>query len=144
MKELEEGTTLTLDFSKIAEKCRDSIPVAVQHADTQEMILAFLASSESEGDAKVFRRNWAKQKIYEVDPLVCPKCKGSMRIISSIEDPSVIRAILKHLGIWLVRSRPPPKIHDPPVCMHSTGRPTILMDDVCCQLPIHAQIHHLI
>jgi hypothetical protein len=30
-----------------------------------------------------------------------------MRIISSIEDPSVIRAILKHLGIWLVRSRPP-------------------------------------
>ena len=46
-----------------------------------------------------------------------------MRVISSIEDPSVIRAILKHLGIWLVRSRPPPKIHDPPVCLHSTGTP---------------------
>ena len=38
------------------------------------------------------------QKIYEVDPLVCPKCKGSMRVISSIEDPSVIRAILALLG----------------------------------------------
>ena len=38
-----------------------------------------------------------------------------MRIISSIEDPSVIRDILKHLGLWLVRSRPPPKIHDPPI-----------------------------
>jgi hypothetical protein len=38
-----------------------------------------------------------------------------MRIISSIEDPSVIRDILKHLGLWLVRSRPPPKIHGPPV-----------------------------
>ncbi|MFH0960898.1 MAG: hypothetical protein V1897_19610, partial [Pseudomonadota bacterium] len=39
-----------------------------------------------------FRRNWARliQKIYEVDPLVCPKCKGAMRI-SSIEDPSVFR-----------------------------------------------------
>jgi hypothetical protein len=37
-----------------------------------------------------------------------------MRIISSIEDPSVIRDILKHLGIWLVRYRPPPKIHAPP------------------------------
>jgi hypothetical protein len=36
-----------------------------------------------------------------------------MRIISFIEDPSVIRDILKHLGLWLVRSRPPPKIHDP-------------------------------
>jgi predicted Zn-dependent peptidase len=38
-----------------------------------------------------------------------------MRVIGSIEDPSVIRAILEHLGLWLVRSRPPPKIHDPPV-----------------------------
>lgn len=27
---------------------------------------------------------------------------------------SVIRDILKHLGLWLVRSRPPPKIHDSP------------------------------
>jgi hypothetical protein len=33
-----------------------------------------------------------------------------MRIISFIEDPSVIRAILSHLGLWLVRARPPPKI----------------------------------
>jgi hypothetical protein len=49
-----------------------------------------------------------------VDPLVCPKCQGTMRIISFIEDAQVIRDILKHLGIWLVRSRPPPKIHDPP------------------------------
>jgi len=42
MKELEEGAALTLDFAKIAkiaEKCRDSIPVAVQHADTREVIL---------------------------------------------------------------------------------------------------------
>jgi hypothetical protein len=34
-----------------------------------------------------------------------------MRIISSIEDPSVIRDILIHLGLWLIRARPPPKIH---------------------------------
>jgi len=27
----------------------------------------------------------------------------------------VIRAILEHLGLWRVRSRPPPKIHDPPI-----------------------------
>ena len=38
-----------------------------------------------------------------------------MRIVGSIEDPSVIRAIPDHLGIWLVRSRPPPKIHNPPI-----------------------------
>ncbi|MEW6333412.1 MAG: transposase [Thermodesulfobacteriota bacterium] len=72
------------------------------------------------GDEKTFRRNGARliQKIYGVDPLVCPKCRGVMRVISSIEDPSVIRAILDHLGIWLVRSRPPPKIRDTPVCLN--------------------------
>ena len=41
-KELEEGTVLMLDFAKIAkiaETCKDAIPVAVQHADTREVIL---------------------------------------------------------------------------------------------------------
>jgi len=56
------------------------------------------------------RKSWAKliQKIYEVDPLVCPKCQGTMRVISAIDDRQVIRAILEHLGLWLVRSRPLP------------------------------------
>jgi hypothetical protein len=60
-----------------------------------------------------------------------------MRIIS-IEDPSVIRAILEHLRLWLVRARPPPKIHAPSVCMHSTGRTAApyTMDDVS-QLPLN-------
>jgi len=46
-------------------------------------------------NSKAFRKNWARliQKIYEVDPLVCPKCQGTMRIISFIEDRSVIRGI---------------------------------------------------
>ena len=42
MKELEEGACLTLDFAKIAkitENCKECIPVAVQHADTHEIIL---------------------------------------------------------------------------------------------------------
>ncbi|MCL1887972.1 MAG: phosphoribosyl-AMP cyclohydrolase [Kiritimatiellaeota bacterium] len=42
MNKLEEGTELTLDFAKIAKvaaKCPDVIPVAVQNADTREVIL---------------------------------------------------------------------------------------------------------
>lgn len=42
MKELEEGNQLALDFAKIAkiaDKCKDVIPVAVQNADTKEIIL---------------------------------------------------------------------------------------------------------
>ncbi len=42
MKELEEGTTLQLDFDKLAKAvaaCPTVIPVAVQNADTGEVIL---------------------------------------------------------------------------------------------------------
>jgi hypothetical protein len=47
--------------------------------------------------------------------MICPKCQGIMRIIRFIEDRQIIRAILDHLGIWLVRARPPSKILDPPI-----------------------------
>ncbi|MEW6667000.1 MAG: transposase [Thermodesulfobacteriota bacterium] len=67
---------------------------------------------ESEESSKGYRKNWARliQKIYEVDPLTCPKCQGLMRVISFIEDPQVIRKILKHLGLWEVKPRPPPRM----------------------------------
>lgn len=42
MSDLEETTELKLDFAKIAkiaENCKDVIPVAVQNADTKEVIL---------------------------------------------------------------------------------------------------------
>jgi hypothetical protein len=44
-----------------------------------------------------------------------------MRIISSIEDTSVIRDILNHLGLWLVKARPPPKAHAPPIREYATA-----------------------
>ncbi len=49
------------------------------------------------------------QKIYEVDPLTCPKCQGMIWIISIIEDQEVIDKILGHLGLWKNNQRPPPK-----------------------------------
>jgi len=70
---------------------------------------------ESEGSTKEYRKNWAKliQKIYEVDPLTCPKCSGKMKVISLIEDEEVIKKILKHLGLWEIKARPPPKATGP-------------------------------
>ena len=55
------------------------------------------------------------QKIYEVDPLTCPKCSGKMKVISVIEDEKVIKKILKHLGLWEIKARPPPKANSPPM-----------------------------
>ena len=64
-----------------------------------------------EDDYKGTNKSWAKliKKIYEVDPLICPKCKGQMRIIAFIEDYKVARKILDYLGIdeFKKRDRPP-------------------------------------
>jgi len=57
-------------------------------------------------------KNQAKliEKIYEVDPLACPKCQGPMRVISFIEDQHVIEKILTHLCLWEVEPGPPPRM----------------------------------
>jgi len=51
-------------------------------------------------------------KIYETDPLICPRCGGDMRIIAPVEDYKVVKKILDYLKIYeSQRKRPPPKIH---------------------------------
>ena len=60
------------------------------------------------------------RKVYETDPLTCPKCQGEMwfdtpttlrrpewRIISFIDQPDVIKKILQHLGLWEESHAPP-------------------------------------
>jgi hypothetical protein len=37
-----------------------------------------------------------------------------MKIISFIEDEEVMEKILKHLGLWDLKARPPPKAKTPP------------------------------
>jgi len=51
------------------------------------------------------KSTWARliRKVYEADPLVCPVCKGPMRVIALIDDADVIRRILIRLGRWAPR-----------------------------------------
>ena len=50
---------------------------------------------EPEPSAEGFGKNsaWARfiQKVYEVDPLECPRRSARMRVISFIADPAVVR-----------------------------------------------------
>ncbi len=71
---------------------------------------------------------WAAliRKIYEVDPLVCPKCGGEMKILAFIDDVAVIRKILDHLGLSLSSGTDPPHSHSPPPTL--TTEP--FMDDL--------------
>jgi len=68
-----------------------------------------LVTVESDISRKKFRKNWARliQKIYNVDPLLCPKCGSEMRIISFIEDDATIKKILMHLDLWNMNHDPP-------------------------------------
>jgi hypothetical protein len=52
--------------------------------------------------SKEIKKRWSYliRKVYETDPLICPKCQGEMRIISFIDQPYVIKKILHHLGRW--------------------------------------------
>jgi hypothetical protein len=50
----------------------------------------------------VLSKTWREliKKVWEVDPLTCPRYGSEMKIISLIQDPDVIRRILEHLGFW--------------------------------------------
>ena len=45
-------------------------------------------------------RSWREliKKVWEVDPLLCPKCHHEMRIVSLINDAQIIERILRHVG----------------------------------------------
>ena len=46
-------------------------------------------------EAARVRSTWARliHKVYEVDPLECPRCKGPMRVIALIDDEAVIPSL---------------------------------------------------
>ncbi len=81
-----------------------------------------------------FRKNWARliQKIYQVDPLLCPKCHGAMKVIGFIEDDAVIEKILRHLGLWETRGHDPPKSGDQ---LPATHERELTYDGTYSQLP---------
>jgi hypothetical protein len=66
-------------------------------------------SQEPETEAasnKASRLSWARliQKIYEVDPLICPQCGHEMRVMAIITEPHEVQKILE----CLQRNHAPP------------------------------------
>jgi len=49
---------------------------------------------------------WIK-RIYNVDPLLCPKCQCQMKIVAFLHDPKEISAIAKNREIQMYRAPPP-------------------------------------
>jgi hypothetical protein len=55
-------------------------------------------------------------RAFALDVLACPRCGGRLRLIATVHDPGVVRAILAHLGLAPApdppdRPRPSPENH---------------------------------
>lgn len=59
-------------------------------------------------------------RVWHADPLLCPVCQHPMRVIAVIDDPGVVKKILRHLGAW----------HDPP-----SGQPSHCAPGLCTYEP---------
>ena len=66
-------------------------------------------------DRAALRRRWAEliRRVYEVDPLVCPRGGGEMRVVGFITEPALIQRILNHLRKREKLSRSPPLTPQP-------------------------------
>ncbi|MDI9430747.1 MAG: transposase [Planctomycetota bacterium] len=92
-----------------------------------------IASSEASEVATPSRSSQTKamliKRVYEIDPLCCPKRQGEMKVIAFIKPPQadVIEKILRHCGLWH-SSRAPPAISSTtdtarrPPASHASGR----------------------
>jgi hypothetical protein len=48
------------------------------------------------------------RKVYEVNPMVCPRCGGAMRVVAFLTEHAAVARIIDHLKLTFVAERPPP------------------------------------
>jgi ribosomal protein S27E len=64
-------------------------------------------------------KGWAEmiRKVYEVDPLICPRCGGRMRVIAFLTEYAVVDRIIRHLELTVAAEKPPPSHVFEPVAL---------------------------
>ena len=93
--------------AKAAEEAKAQQPGGIEAVTTDESDTPY---------RKLCRMRWSAliKRVYEVDPLCCPKCGGTMAIVSFIEQEDqadVIERILKHCRLWDdYPARAPPQV----------------------------------
>ena len=60
--------------------------------------------------APASRACWARliRKVFEVDPLICARCGGEMKVIAVLTAPKVVDRIVRHLQEKAESERAPP------------------------------------
>jgi len=88
------------DMPWVSERAPDGWKATHQHLTAAEDLgYEPLPDVDEEVGVDARKRAWARllAKVFEVDPLVCPKCGAEMKVIAIIEDTAEINRILRHL-----------------------------------------------
>jgi hypothetical protein len=105
-----KGQVLQRYYGWYSSRQRGKRRSAADHDEEQPIVTA-----DPEPDAvREAKRRWAEllRRIFEVDPLACPRCGETMRIVAFITEPNTIDRILEHLrrtGASRRRQRAPPR-----------------------------------
>jgi len=46
-------------------------------------------------------------KVYEVDPMICPECGSEMKVVAFITDYQAVDRIIDHLKLQFIAEKPP-------------------------------------
>ena len=70
----------------------------------------FLLRMAEQEEKCIPSKGWAEmiRKVYEIDPMICPKCGGLMKVVAFITDYRAVDRIIDHLKLRLVAEKPPP------------------------------------
>jgi len=84
--------------------------VLAPNAKLRKQVVAYGRETDSEPEnednqdkeeSKPRHYKWADlmKRVFDLDVLCCPKCSGRLKLLALIEDPAVIKKILKHLNL---------------------------------------------
>ena len=93
---------------------RDKRAAAQAQIDAEHELAPNRDEVSGAGPRRIPSPKWREliKKVWEADPLLCPRCSREMRIVALIDDRAVIERILRHLGLWeqgVVPARAPPE-----------------------------------
>jgi hypothetical protein len=62
------------------------------------------------------------RKVYEVDPLICPRCDGRLKVIAFLTEYAVVHRIVEHLKLSFIAEKPPPiRVFEPVALLAAEG-----------------------
>ncbi len=123
-KHCDDGTTIHRDFDPLEFLAELSLLIPNVWEQTVRYLGAYSArtrgadkdqdrvddnDNEAQEDKPKPSSIWAMliKRVYEVDPLICPKCNGNMKIVAFLQDPREIEKICDSLGVAASRDPPP-------------------------------------